>query len=463
MLPPPKLCLRNLTAVLHVTSHLQGLSWDRLGLGPLPRLVRLTGLTFEMATLSRDAASALMPSLRHLPDLRRLVLDECWEGGLSAADGEVLAHLSGILSGLNSLELLVIRSIGLGLDNFVRMLPGLISLRHLDISSNYIGEDVATIISPVLATMTTLAHLDLSGNSMWENPDEGLIDDNGVATIASALAALTCLLHLDLSDNNNTGLRPLSDAALTVIGNSLPTSLKLLSLDGSGFSASGLVTMAPGLQRLTALENLGLSSYVLGTDSIQARTDSLQALWGCLHCMTALERLDLSLNYFGPSSARHLARCLRHMPAMRSLNLGFNQLGVSGASYLAVCLKHVPGLQSLGLRSNRLFAGGAQHLARCLKHVPALQSLDLGCNQLDVGGARHLAGSLHHMPALRSLDLCSNDFGDDNVAELADGLLALTSLAKIDLRYNKISESVTKILKAAFNGRPGRTPPTIWY
>ena len=228
-----------------------------------------------MATLSRDAASALMPSLRHLPDLRRLVLDECWEGGLSAADGEVLAHLSGILSGLNSLEHLIVRSIGLGSDHFVRMLPGLtISLRHLDMSSNYIGEDVATIISPVLATMTALTHLDLSGNSMWENPDEGLIDYNGVATFASALAALTGLLHLDLSDNNNTGLRPLSDAALTVFGNSLPTSLKLLSLDGSGFSASGLVTMAPGLQRLTALENLGLSSYVLGTDSIQARIES---------------------------------------------------------------------------------------------------------------------------------------------------------------------------------------------
>ena len=445
-------------------SPLQGLSWDRLGLGPLPRLVRLTGLTFEMVTLSRDAAAALTPSLRHLTDLRSLVLDECWEDGLSAATGEVLALLSAILSGRTSLEHLVVRrSSGLNSDQFARMLGGLISLRHLELSSTYMGEDVATIISPVLASLTALTHLDLSGNSMWGDRGEGLIGDNGVTSFASTLTALTGLLHLDLGYNSISDLKPLGDAAMAVLGNSFPASLKVLSLDSNGFRAAGLVALAPGLRRLTRLEDLGLSSYVLETDSVQARIGSLQALWGCLHCMTALGRLDLSSNDFGPGSARHLARCLKHVPALKSLDLGYNQLGVGGTSYLAVCLKHVPGLQSLGLCYNQLNAGGAQHLARCLKHVPALQSLDLGHNQLCVGGARHLAGCLQHMPALRSLDLCSNDFGDDSVAELADCLLALTSLAKIDLRYNKISESAMKILKAAFNGRPGTTPPTIWY
>ena len=342
---------------------------------------------------------AITPSLRHLTDLRHLVLDDYGEDWEGAGSGEALLVLSSVLSGLTSLEHLVIRGVGLDSNNFVKIFPDLIALKHLDLSNNFIGEDVAAI-SPVLATLTALTRLDLSSNHMWEDRGEILTDNHGVTSIAATLAAITGLLHLDLSYNNQGDgdplvEKPLGAAAVVILGNSLPASLQWLSLDGNGISADGLVAMAPGLQRLTALEHLDLSHYILEPDSGQARIDSLQALTSCIRRMPYLKHMTLACNSFGPD--------------------------------------------------------GAQHLARCLEHVPALQSLELGHNQLGVDGARHLAGCLQHMPALQSLDLGCNGLGDNGVAELVDSLLALNSLTKISIRGNGLSEAVVKILKAAFN------------
>lgn len=368
--------------------------------------MRLTALTFEEGTLGSEAVLALAPSLKQLSELRRLALDEHWEEWENSDSSDVLAVLSGVLSGLTSLEHLVIRGVGLSSEHFIRIFPGLTALQHLDISGNSIEDGVA-VISPVLATLTALTHLDLSNNYMWENRGEDLTGDYGVTSIASCLTTLTGLLHLDLSYNNQTygsimTSRPLGDAAVATLGRNLPAALRWLSLDCNGISADGIVAITPGLRRLTVLEHLDLSDYVLETDSVDARVASLQALAGCVQCMPGLRHMVLACNDFnGP--------------------------------------------------------GCAEALAGCLKHAPTLQKLELGYNKLDVDGARHLAGCLQHMPALRVLGLCGNNFGDDGAAELVDSLLALTSLAKIEIRVSRISEAVKKILKATFN-RPGRTP-----
>ena len=381
-------------------AQLQGLSWNRLGLGPLPSLARLTALTFEEGMLGRNTA---LPSLVRLTDLRRLALDDCWDNGLSTASSKALSFLPGALSRLTSLEHLVIRGVGLNSDHLIRILPGLISLQHLDLSNNDIRNGNA-IFSPVLATLTALTHLDLSSNHMWEDRGEDLIEHHSISSIASTLTSFTGLLYLDLSHNNH--LQPLGAAAVAALGNSLPASLQWLSLNSNGFSAAGLMALTPGLRRLAALEHLGLSRYIVQTDSAQARKDSLQALAGCLQCMPCLKGLDLSVNEFGPGTEQALADCLQHVPALRGLELDFTRLGVHGA--------------------------------------------------------QHLAGCLHHMPALRSLGLRGNGFGDDGVAALLDGLLALSSLTNIGICGNSVSEAVNTILSVAFN-RLGRIPPACMY
>ena len=76
---------------------------------------------------------------------------------------EEASTFSSGLSGLVSLEQLILKGAGFEANHVAVILPSLTALRHLDLSSNAFSCSAASI-APALVTLTALTHLDLGGN-----------------------------------------------------------------------------------------------------------------------------------------------------------------------------------------------------------------------------------------------------------------------------------------------------------
>ena len=440
----------------------QGLSWDRFGLGPLPRLVQLVGLKFDESTLAKADVVALASSLKQLTGLKRLMLSS------EPLEPYQASALSSSLSGLVSLEHLIIEEVCLEAAQVAMMLHGLTALQHLDLSSDAFSCS-AEHIAPALATLTALTHLDLAENNLWKA-------DQDLTAIASILSPFTCLSYLDLGiyqHDTSVNFTP-GDVAMAALGHSLPPSLTFLSLAGNEFGANAILAMVPGLQRLTALETLCLSDSLVGGNNSEAdRAGCLQALAGCLQSLSSLTFLDLRSNHLGAGSALALAGCLQHMPNIRFLDLSRNRLGAGGVQQLAANLRCPPNLRALFLSLNSIGDDGVAGIAGSLMGLPCLTELDIGRNKLttaalcslkaalvalssdgrkimialevfnlsgnDLGGlrsadsARALISCLEHMPRLQTLNLGSNDLRDSGAKQLAIGLQRMPNLQQLQL------------------------------
>ena len=459
----------------------QAFTWDRLGLGPLHRLVRLTSLKFEEDSLDPDNIAALARSLELFSDLKRLELPSLMPEPTFAEDevGPDVSALSSSLAGLVSLEHLVMGSAGLSTEDANSMLPSLTALQHLDLNSNQL---MASGIAPALAALKALTHLDLNGNDMWGA-------DEGMASISASVALLTRLVYLDL-DTNNDNYGRIDAAAAAALGHSLPLSLTHLCMAGNGLGADGILAFAPGLQRLTALRCLNLSSNVGGyADSWGAHAGSLQALTDCLGRLTGLTSLDLSASGIGPDCVPMLTGSL-NLQNLVELDLGFNKLGAGGAYLLAACLPRMiklqelhlsftdldddgfaalagslvdlPSLTQIDITNNELTETAVEALAAALcatgrsQGMPALQFLDMGGN--DLGGDRSseaLAVCLGHMPNLKSLTLFNSQFRDNSVATLVKAMQKLDSLTLLDVRANGLTSAASNLLMSTLK-RQGR-------
>ena len=454
----------------------QAFAWGRFGLGPLHRLVRLTSLKFEEDSLDPNNIAALARSLELFSDLKRLELPSLMPEPTMDEDevGPDVSTLSSSLAGLVSLEHLVMGSVGLSSEDANSMLPSLIALQHLDLSSNQLTSDIA----PALAALKALTYLDLGGNDMWG-------DDEGLASISASVALLTKLVYLELDSYNDNDLL-IDAAAAAALGHSLPRSLTYLSMAGNYFGAGGLLALAPGLQRLTALRRLNLSCNVGGgEDGWEDHAGSMQALADCLKRLTGLTSLDLSGNHFGPDYFSMLAGSL-NLQNLLELHLGFNQLGVGGAYSLATCLPRMlklrglylsfsnlgndgfaalaaslvdlPSLTKIDFSNNQLTGIAVEALSSALRGtgrpqaMPALESLDMGSNELDDRSAGALAGCLEHMPNLKSLLLFNfhfrcHDF--NGVATVVAAVQKLDSLTLLDFSTNNVFHQEGKTLRHA--------------
>ena len=380
----------------------QAFTWDRFGLGPLPRLARLTSLKFEVGVLDHINVAALTRSLGLLTDLKRLELlslTGCIESDLSV--------FSAGLAGLVSLEHLVLECIGLNTEDVNRMLPSLTALQSLDLHFNGL---TSSDIAPALAALRALTHLDLNENVLWA-AEKGMISaEEGMVSISASLSLLTRLVYLDLN-YNGSGVC-CGAAAIAALGHSLPPSLTHLSVAENYLGADGVLAFAPGLRRLTALRFLNLSGNIYDDEvNLADRTSCLPALAGCLQCMTALASLHLSANCLGPDCVPTLAGVL-NLQQIQDVDLSFNKLGVRGAQLLAACLPRMPRIRELDLSGNDFGDNGFAALADSLVNLPSLTSVDVSCNELTMAAvealtaALHATGSSHSRPAaMEKLDL----------------------------------------------------------
>jgi hypothetical protein len=145
-------------------------------------------------------------------------------------------------------------------------------------------EQDAKRLARVLAQCPALAHLDLSGNSVFGAA--------GAKRLAGVLVQCRELVHLNLSGNQ--------------------------------IGPAGADSLAGVLGQCAALAHLDLSCNDMGSNPPRNRSGGAEKLAGVLAQCTALAHLDLSWNQIGDRDGQKLARVITECPALTYLNLRGN-------------------------------------------------------------------------------------------------------------------------------------------
>jgi Ran GTPase-activating protein (RanGAP) involved in mRNA processing and transport len=236
-------------------------------------------------------------------------------------------------------------------EKMCKCLETSLSLRHLDLCKNRIGNDGAFALAAAMKTNVRLSALILGNNN---------IGDEGAKALARALEKCTVLTWLDLSDNNirAKGTKELARALEKCMA------LTTLDLSINWIGAEGAKALARALKKRTALTTLDLSGNNILTKGTKALARALEKC-------TALTRLDLSGNNIGDEGAKALARALKKCTALTTLLLSHNGIKDEGANALALALERCTALTTLELTGNRIDVEGRLILTRAYLLNPA--------------------------------------------------------------------------------------------
>ena len=276
-----------------------------------------------------------------------------------------------------------------------------LSLRHVGPSKSY----------KELATLSSLSHLDLSGNK--------------ITTVPLELSGLPNLKVLILDNNRLKGLWPAESYTFN--------KLEVLSLNDNP-SFNGFL---PEFQRFMALTELNcagtnlksLQEFVISASVVPlskfniagTRLSSSTLLSQCLKYMTTSETLShLNLSGCGISSLG------KEVLAVGCPNLTHVFLAKNSLKVVPFFLQFCTSLQELDLSENKLSALVLDHTTKEQLSLFQLERLLLHHNSIT-----SFYGYLHDFPSLTHLDLSYNE-----LSAFPDGLESVPELKVLDLSHN---------------------------
>ncbi|CAF4104263.1 unnamed protein product [Rotaria socialis] len=172
----------------------------------------------------------------------------------------------------------------------------------------------------------------------------------------------------------------------------------------------------------------------------QMRNAGIQHLASILENNTTLTTVNLAINRIGPIGTQYLANVLKNNLTLITLELARNQITELGVKYIANALSSNRTLATLNLAGNQIGAVGAQHLAKALQNNTTLTKLDICANQIGTTEVQHLANFLHTNTVLTTLNLTDNQIEGQGVQYFANALSNNTTLTTLDLHFNQIGD-----------------------
>uniref|UniRef100_A0A8C7BL86 NLR family pyrin domain containing 1 n=1 Tax=Neovison vison TaxID=452646 RepID=A0A8C7BL86_NEOVI len=190
-----------------------------------------------------------------------------------------------------------------------------------------------------------------------------------------------------------------------------------------------------------------------------------EVLFFTLRTTGKLKKLDLSGNCLSNTVVHSLCKALRFPSCcLETLRLAHCGLTAEGCIDLAWVLGTPKTLTNLELSFNPLLDLGVERLCNGLKQRGCrLQRLRLvGCS-LTSSCCMALASALSASPRLTELDLQQNQLEDAGVRLLCEGLRRPTCQLRLLLDQTRLSEEVTRMLRALEDKKPPLLIPSRWY
>ena len=285
------------------------------------------------------------------------------------------------------------------------------------------GPPPGAFFTPAEPGNMTLRHLDLCDNE---------IGDAGVAAIASALIAHPALTTLVVRANE------VGDAGATALAAAIRSNgaLRELDLGDNNVSCRGAVDLLCALAGNDKLADLNLGTNRLA-DTIHAGRVEAALAGNC-----ALKQLDLGANALGPHAATMFGGVLKTNSTLEALDLGANKIGSLGAEKLAQAVQANNTLRTLMVDDNAIGSSDDpaldawRALGCALAANTALQWLSVGMNTIGDSGATQLMDAMTQNSTLASLDIAHGHIGSHGATAVAEALQRNSALTQLDLHHN---------------------------
>ncbi|CAF4569740.1 unnamed protein product [Rotaria socialis] len=432
----------------------------------------------EHLEFSNSTYSDYLLILRHLPNLRTLVIQNC-----IIDDNQTCLTLSASIV-LASLKSLTITNCSLAPQHFELLISSIPSLHHLKLishresfvslesfiasfrapfwlddkhwfvtcayvpreraiwlhtipidSTRYQGcvrcevswrDNICRLTQRSLNTMVdnvsdeTLTALDLSTNQMR---------NAGIQHLASILENNTTLTTVNLAINR------IGPIGTQYLANVLKNNLTLAELNPHENPIRDL-----GIEHLADALSYNSTLTTLNLDRTQIENKGAQYLANALSNNRTLITLELARNQITELGVKYIANALSSNRTLATLNLAGNQIGAVGAQHLAKALQNNTTLTKLDICANQIGTTEVQHLANFLHTNTVLTTLNLTGNQIEGQGVQYFANALSNNTTLTTLDLHFNQIGDQGAQHLANVLQNNTTLMTLDIHWNQIGE-----------------------
>ncbi|KAJ8278119.1 hypothetical protein GJAV_G00084080 [Gymnothorax javanicus] len=365
---------------------------------------------------------------------------------LTATDVLELATLLPFLPQLEELDLSWNDLIGGSVKALAAHLRNVNSLRRLRLSSCRLTAEDLTALGETLEYLPILEVMDLSWNASVGGNLHGLTDRLQPGSAMKELHLVEC--QLTAADAQALG------GALGMM-----PSLELLDLSANRLLDGGFGELAPQLKSNPALKVLRLRMCGLSQDS-------LQTLGKVLHCLPALEQLDLSCNPQTNGGFTQVCAHLSQLQHLRSLDLHQCSLMERDMQALVQVVPYLGNLTTMDLSSNKKTGGLAQmlfpalplsrlkmlslnsiclteesyrSLVTAVQSLGQLESLGLSWNKCVGGNLRQVLQALQPGSHLQELRLASCGLNAEDLLHLASASKrgALVHLRQLDLMYNE--------------------------
>ena len=301
---------------------------------------------------------------------------------------------------------------------FMQSLCNISSLKYLNFGGNQLTEEVAELLSSVIANNPAIKELYLGNNNLQA----------GIFKIAMALkrSSAPCLKILDLG--NNSIPEGIQEELADFISSS---KLEKLYLSYNNLHSSLNVILEP-LSKINTLKSLYLDSCNL-TDSI---SDKLGVTL-CNNC--SLQELQLKNNHFKSTGILMIAKSLSKLSTLKLLNIRNNHITEEATDAIASMIFSNNALEQLSLGDNKILKATSKILVS-LKSVSTLVILNLSNMSMTDEVVDELAAVVANNPLLEHLYLAGNKL-------LSTGLSVVTEACKkysknlkvLDIRCNLVN------------------------
>ena len=320
--------------------------------------------------------------------------------------------------------------LGAGALKIIRALKEVSSLKVLDLNNNntsgIIADDLAAVIDHNSLQKLWLANNDLRSCA---------------STILQSLSKITTLTHLNLSGND------MSEDVAYFLASAIASnsSLEDLILTDNRLTTSGIVTIAKSLSNISTLKYLIVHSNLISEEA----ADSIASV---IKINTGIEELYLGNNKLG-AGALKIIRALKEVSSLKVLDLGNNNTSGIIADDLAAVIDH-NSLQKLWLANNDL-RSCASTILQSLSKITTLAELDLSGNDMSEGVADFLASAIASNSSLEYLRLTDNRLTTSGIVTIAKSLSNISTLKYLSVQSNLISEEAADYIASVIKINTG--------
>ena len=315
----------------------------------LQRIVTLTKLNISNNNVTYTAANAIAVAITHNTHLQEFIISGNYLGGELGA--KIIAKGLQKISTLTKLYLANINNSDEATDDIAaavscnvhlqefnigksylhassvikvaKSLQKISTLTKLCINNNQITNEAAGYIANVISCNSHLQILDISSNSLQAQ---------GATIILKKLQKISSLTTLYISNNNIT-YRKADDIAAVVSCNPM----QVLDVSNTCLGTFGIRKVAKALQSVCTLTHL----YISNNNIIDVTTDDIAA---AISCNPYLEEFDISYNFIEGRGAIKIVKSFQQMSTLKKLFMDHNKISDGASDYVAAvtdCNRHL--------------------------------------------------------------------------------------------------------------------------